>query len=437
MLIPVGGYNNLKLIFKLIWIGLLIEIIILALIKPYVTDFIFLSTMAVSLHVIYTMALLIALKSNYYVIFFGAFLARVSIMLWDLYANHIFRLPNTGHDAIAFYQNALILSEDLTLLSEPIRGGDFTKFHGLLIHWIGPQQMLGHYINVLLGLTVVFIIYEILILLELRPKIIKIVTAIAAFFPASILMSAIFLREIVITFFVVYSLFYFIKWFKTDSKLYMVISLIMLGLSSIFHSGVVGIFFGYAFVFMFYNHYKNAYLFHRKTVLIFIFLALIVFLVVTQFNDLFLGKFTDADDEFRDIYTVADARRGGSVYLTNLTIDNPFQLIFYGPIRAFYFLTAPLPMYWRGLTDIFTFMSDSSLYMGTMIYFIKNRHNLKDKKVLAIGLILIIACVSLVFGIGTYNAGTAMRHRQKFVPIFLILFALIMDSKHSISNKVP
>ena len=436
----IGGQITLKLILKLIWIGLLIEIIILAIIKPYVTDFVIVSTMAVSLHALYTMALLIAFKNKYYVIFFGAFFARLAVMLWDLYAKHIFVLPNTGHDAVAFYGSALAISQNLDLLNVSIRGEYFAKYNGLLFHWIGPQQMFGHYINVLIGLSVVFIIYEILMMLELKPRVVKLVVLLSAFFPASVLMSAIFLREIVITFFVVCSLYFFIRWFKTGLTIEMLLALAMLYLASIFHSGVIGIFIGYTLIFMFYNQSDKAFRYSSKTIFVLLFLAFIVFFTVTQFNELFLGHFIGRDDEFRDVYSVTDisdrSRVGGSVYLESIFIDGPIDFIIYGPIKAFYFLTAPLPMDWRGSRDIFTFLSDSVLYLGTIYYLIKNIHNLKDKKVLIIGLVLMLISVSLIFGIGTYNAGTAMRHRQKIVPIFLILLALVMDSKQPIAEKV-
>jgi len=430
----------LKLILKLIWIGLLIEIIILAMIKPYVTDFVIVSTMAVSLHALYTMAILIAFKNKYYIIFFGAFLARISVMLWDIYARHIYLIPNAGHDAGAFYGSALAISQNLDLLNVSIRGEYFAKYNGLLFHWIGPQQMFGHYINVLIGLSVVFIVYEILVILDLKPGVIKLIVLIAAFFPASIIMSAIFLREIVVTFFVVCSLYFFIKWFKNSSYFDMLLSLVMLGLASIFHSGVTGIFFGYALMFMFYKQGENVFRYNSRTVYVFLFLSLIVFFVVTEFSDLFLDKFIESEDEFRDIYAVADIserrRVGESVYLTDIAIDNYVDFIIYGPIKAFFFLTAPLPMNWRGFTDLFTFFLDSTLYLGTIAYFIKKRNNLKDKKVLVIGLVLMLISVSLIFGIGTFNAGTAMRHRHKIAPIFLILLALIMDNKQSITEKV-
>ena len=430
----------MKFILKLIWIGLLVEIIILSIIRPYVIDFELVSYIAVSMHIIYTMAILIALNNNYNVIFLGAFLARITVMLWDIFARHIYLIPNAGHDAGAFYSIALSISENNDLLNETIRGGFFTKYNGLLFYWIGPQQMFGHYINVLIGLSVVFIIYEILIMLDLKQRVTKFTILISAFFPASIIMSAIFIREIVITFFVVCSLYFFIKWFKNSSYFDMLLSLVMLGLASIFHSGVVGIFFGYALMFMFYKQEVNVFRYNPRTIYVFLLLSLIVFFVVTEFSSLFLDKFLDPEAEFRDVYAVADIserrRVGESVYLTDVVINNYVDFIIYGPIKAFFFLTAPLPMNWRGFTDVFTFFLDSTLYLGTIAYFIKHRNNLKDKKILAFGLIIMLISVALIFGIGTFNAGTAMRHRHKIVPIFLIVLALMMDSKQSIPEKV-
>ena len=34
-----------------------------------------------------------------------------------------------------------------------------------------------------------------------------------------------------------------------------------------------------------------------------------------------------------------------------------------------------------------------------------------------------------IFGIGVSNAGTAIRHRQKLFPIFIILIAIALDFK--------
>jgi len=419
---------------KLIWLGLLFEIFLLILIKPFTVDFEFVSILAVSVHIFFTMVVLFVQKSKFKLIFSAAFFGRIMFMLWDLNARQIFQLPNSGGDSVGFYNSAILVSENISLLNENIYGAMYSKMIGLLFYWIGPLQMFAYYINVLLGLSVVLVIYKILNMLEVNYKITKLILLLVAFFPNSMVMSAIFLREIIITFFVTYSLYYFIKWFKKGFKINMVLSILTLGIASLFHSGVVGIFLGYAFVFLFYIKEKNKYQFNVKSVMVFLGLVSFSFLVYTQFSAIFLAKFGNVES-MNDIYSRANMSLGGSAYLTNITINNPIQLVIYGPIKTFYFLTSPLPMDWRGFMDIFTFLFDSTLYLSTFIYFVLNRRKFKERKVLITSLALILVSVSVVFGIGVFNAGTAVRHRQKIISIFLILFALMMDEKSKYNFK--
>ena len=49
---------------------------------------------------------------------------------------------------------------------------------------------------------------------------------------------------------------------------------------------------------------------------------------------------------------------------------------------------------------------------------------------LAITLLWMIIGSSLIFGIGVSNAGTAIRHRQKLIPLFLIVLAITKNKRH-------
>src|SRR5699024_9385267 len=102
-------------------------------------------------------------------------------------------------------------------------------------------RVVGQYLNVLLGISTVFVIYKTLENLEINPKVIQIVILIASFFPNSIIFSGIFLREIFPTFFVSVSLYFFIKWFRRAHTKNMLLAFLFLGLASSFHSGVIGI----------------------------------------------------------------------------------------------------------------------------------------------------------------------------------------------------
>jgi hypothetical protein len=69
------------------------------------------------------------------------------------------------------------------------------------------------------------------------------------------------------------------------------------------------------------------------------------------------------------------------------------------------------------------------LYIGTFVYVIFNRKALGNRRALYIGLLLALVGALIIFGIGVSNAGTAVRHRQKLIAVFLILLAITKDAK--------
>ncbi len=421
------NFPDLK-ILSVIWFSFLAFIAILGLLVPLNPNFEIASFFVVFIHTIVVLLVLISLPLQIKSIFIWAFLARVLFMIWDIYGRNIFGLPNSGADTEMYYGTALRISHDISLLNSPHRGGIYAKIIGILFYIIGPQRMVAQYLNVLIGLFVVIIVYKILTVLQIMPQIIKIVVLIAAFFPNSLVMSAILLREIIPTFFVALSLYSFIRWYKFGSNANLFLSLLMLGLSSMFHSGVIGIFIGYAFFYLFFKQESNKFLFSSQTVVTFVLLGGVSLLASTQFGDALFGKFQKVE-EIDDILATANTRLGNSTYLTGMTINTLPQLIIYGPIKMFYFLTSPLPMNWRGGMDIFSFVFDSSLYFITLWFIWKNWQTLRDRKPLIIGLIITLIGVAFIFGIGVGNAGTAIRHRQKIIPLMLILLAVMMDEK--------
>lgn len=418
---------------KLIWFGLLFETLMLALIKQFIVDFEFVAIMAVSIHVLFTTIILMSYKDKIKMIFLGAYFSRVAFLVWDLYFRHIYVLPNSGADSEGFYRTALYYSNDLLILiSKNI--GLYPKLNGFLFHFIGPQRMFAQYINVLLGLSIIFIIYKILTVLEVSEKARTTIILIAAFFPNSMVMSAIFLREITPTFFVSVSLYYFMRWFKTPRYKSMILSFLMLGIASMFHSGVIGIIIGYIYVFLFYKRDRQSFKFTARTVVSFIVIGIIAFGGFTLFGDKILYKFGKVE-EIEDIFSTANSRLGGSAYLKGMTINNPIQLVLFGPIKSLFFLTAPLPINWRGFMDIFTFFTDSMLYLITIIYYLKNRKQFGDRHSIVLGIVVMIIGASIIFGIGVSNAGTAVRHRQKLIPLFLVLLGVMTDGKKSFKRK--
>jgi hypothetical protein len=248
----------------------------------------------------------------------------------------------------------------------------------------------------------------------------------AAFFPNSMVMSAILLREIFPTCFVAASLYFFVLYFRSGHLRYILLTFLMLGIAAMFHSGVIGLLVGYSFDFLFYQTRTDQYRFTVRTVTAFLIIFSLVAVGMTDYKSVFLRK-VDKVEEADDIYQAANRRAGGSAYLKGMTISSQRDMVLYGPIRMIYFLAAPVPWDGRGVVDIVTFFSDSLFYIGTLCYVLVGRRAFGRRKTLCIGLLVAIAGTLFIFGIGVSNAGTAIRHRQKLIPVFLVLLAITME----------
>ncbi|HPW65511.1 MAG TPA: phospholipid carrier-dependent glycosyltransferase [Salinivirgaceae bacterium] len=411
-----------------VWIVLIIELLTISFFRNPTSDCDTNAYVVVSIHFIVTIITLIISDSKYSSIFVWALILRTLFMLWDLNARHIFTFPGSGMDSEYFYRIAVSVSEDLTQLKEPIRSGFYPKILGVLFYFTGPARILGHYVNVLFGLMVVIFVYKTLVLLNIEHNITKTILLITSFFPNSLIVSAILLREILPTFFVVVSLYYFAKWYKEEKLWAFIISLFSLALGAMFHSGVIGLALGYLIMLLFYKHSSKKFVFSFQNFLLFIPVLIFVFLFSTSFGDVMFDKFRTLEEP-SDIFESTMLPLGESAYLQGFTVNNPLQFILFAPIRAFYFLFSPLPFDWRGVKDIVTFFLDALLYMFILYYFFKNKRYFSQNKKLIIILFVSIVIVAIIFGIGVGNAGTALRHRQKIVPVFLVMLGLMMQEK--------
>lgn len=95
------------------------------------------------------------------------------------------------------------------------------------------------------------------------------------------------------------------------------------------------------------------------------------------------------------------------------------------PVRMFYFVASPLPWSWRGLSDIIAFFFSSLvfLYVYYRAYQELKKGDTRNRTMILIFVVLSL-CSALIFAWGVSNAGTAVRHREKFIVIYMVLFAL-------------
>lgn len=279
-------------------------------------------------------------------------------------------------------------------------------------------------INIVFTILTNLNILECLTKLKIEKKLIKNLMVIVVLSPISIIMKAGIQREAIIIVFLSYSLKNFLDYSLKGTFSKMIKSFIFIGIAAIFHSGVIFLAIGYVFFLL--SGKKS-----QTIKQIFIFLIAILGFIL--FKDQLLDKVGGGDiNQIIKMNNMEFLKEAGSAYLTSVSTTSLIQIIIYLPLFIFYFLYSPTPDMFRGILDIITFVLNSSVFLyltiGGYYFYKKNNKNLlkierKISKVLCISLL----ATTIVFSIGTRNAGTAMRHRDKLIPFLIVSFAIVKN----------
>jgi hypothetical protein len=105
------------------------------------------------------------------------------------------------------------------------------------------------------------------------------------------------------------------------------------------------------------------------------------------------------------------------VYLSDLRADSPGALVLQAPIRVAYFLFAPFPWMLEEVSDVFGVI-DSGLFFILIARVVRRRKALTENPstMLVLG---VFGAMALVFALGVSNYGTALRHRNKMLPLLI------------------
>lgn len=348
-----------------------------------------------------------------------AFIIQIVILVID---NYIKDFPLINVDARAFeglgwfsYENNINVG----------RG----NYNYLIINPI--YKLLGVRVAVIFGAINIYChiltnlnIYKILNFFQIERNLKRFLMYILIISPISLIMRAGILREAIIIVCVSYSLKNFIEYIFENNFYKMIISFISIGIGAIFHSGVIFLAIGYFFYLL--GGKKN-----QKFIQFLILLIGIVGFVI--FKDKLLMTVGGGDiDRILAYNNDNTLKSAGSAYLTSISTTSLAQIGAYLPLFMFYFLYSPTPNMIRGMLDIVTLALNSSIYLyitfvGLITYKnVKSKLSQKEKKIvksLLIGVVFTIA----VFSVGTRNAGTAMRHRDKILPFLIVIFAIIRN----------
>lgn len=361
------------------------------------------------------------------------YLLRCMFMMFDL--NDIMTVDFYSADSDRFHRAAL----QNQYFKENSVFTNYTVILTFIYSISNSSRMLAQYFNVILGMGVLACSVECMKQLGVEKKTIHRVLLIGVIMPQLNFLCASLLREAWCQFFVIISLYYFIRWYKGSGQSSMLSSLFFVIIAAWMHSGCIAIALGYAFAFLFYNPKKKVSSISFRTVLAAITLF-VVFVIITVNMETLGSKFAAYSDmEAEDVFLTRLNKRNdaGSRYLMWLPqTNNPYVGLLYTPLKIFYFLFSPIPFDWRGASDIIAFFMDSIIYLYLLYKILTIKVRNKWKKQLRRYLIVSYLSISFMFSFGTNVAGTAIRHRAKGVAVLFVTYSLCKSSRELEMNNV-
>lgn len=358
-------------------------------------------------------------------VLYCALIIQVFLLIID---NHIYDLLPGGDSRGYEYYGWLNFKK-----INPIDQVNYSKYViGPLYSIIGERiPMFIGAVNIYMNILSNIIIYKILKLLNINHKIALRGMMITAFFPLSLFLRTSILRESLIVFCLVCSIYFLLKGVELNNKRLILYSFLYLLIGSLFHSGCVFIVIGYLYILL-----KNKVLEFKYKLLLFLFL-IILFLIFKDKLLLKLGNF-DVKNVIRanNLASIRDSTTG---YLKNLNTTSFLEIVVYLPLFLVYFLFSPFFFEVRNNHSFIVFIFNSSiifyLLLKTVVYWIKTKDLSIKERILIRGLLISFFSASIIFSIGTRNFGTAMRHRDKFLFILIIVYIFLRDRYYKCKTK--
>lgn len=302
-----------------------------------------------------------------------------------------------------------------------------------LYYITSENSLLIVFLNVSLVTIAAMEFSSILEILNIHPGIWRFISMlIVTLNPYCVLVSFNYLREPLQYTFLLIALKYFIKWQRSNHIIDILLSLIWTALPAYLHGGFISYTIVFALIFVFFARTDNKTEKIRKTIVLLIF-AISAFGVIVYLKENIFGTGFDPLGIMKYYNYWAHSLGGGSSYVARQYIrtyaDVP-RVIAYMVLQ---FIISPTPMYWRGMSDIAVFFSDSMIaiiaIVGGGAYMILQQRSEKGYEWKHIAAALsVILITALIFSPATFNAGSAIRHRNILMPLYALIIVIIMDS---------
>lgn len=358
----------------------------------------------------------------------AAFL-RISAALIHFF---LYTLPDGDLDAIKFEYHIWLFSKlSFVEYFNSIRTSDlaltFTWILSLVYRIFGRNPLIIQSVGIYVGLLSVILLFKISFILS--KDLVKSIqsTWFFAIFPTVILYNALILREVYVMYFLLIVILYFIKWYYSENIYYGFICLLFsmplyyLHGSNIIMTVLIFILFFFSTINFFLNRLKldKFNLIHSLVLIITPLVILYLFTILPGIKIPYLGKFDDIFTFSRILFQTKVTNFGGSVYPDWLSPKSPLDFFLLIIPRLGYLLFSPFIWDLRAINHLLGFV-DGLLYLFVFYWIVKGILFEKHKQIITRILIILIPLL-VVYSWGVGNFGTALRHRVKFIPVFIAI----------------
>ena len=361
------------------------------------------------------------------IIILAGFVVRIILVCMDVF---VARLPDAGTDDDGFYSTSLdIYNNNYSNALEITRGGIFPKLLALVYFLIGSSRFSAQYLNALLYVISSLVFIRSMINFGVTKKYLKVGTFIFCLMPNTILFNSILRRETIMELCLCSSIFFFSKWYIDKKLIFSLMTILFIALASLFHTAFI---FGaliFVIYFALYNKQKGAVSFSINKFSKLLILLICAIILGIGFLSLWKNKLTSISD-MGDIYSTTNRASGDSVHLENYKVNNVGQLIAFTPLKLFYFLFSPVPWKFRNTMDIISFVLDVLVYVILIVSVLKLPKE-SSSRLLFVTFVL----MSVIFALGTFNSGTAIRHRFSLLPYLLSSYAIVETRKNRLKRE--
>ena len=349
------------------------------------------------------------------------------VRLVPLIVHHsILSLPQGTADAVGFERKAWSMSsgDRGAVIDHLGNGGDFLAYLGSFLYDVVGRQPAAFGLGMLvLGVALVFVVYRIVFEITEDAAAGRVAGLVVAVFPQLVLHSVLFLREIPVAFFLAVGLWGVARFLKHNSLPGLAVFILAVAVATLFHTGAVIALPGVLLGVLFSTSRLERRAFSRYAVKTAGALALLGAIVVMDQTGYGLGKFGGSFDSAVDAFESGELRAtvGGAAYPEWMRIRGDFASEGWKiPIRFAAFLFSPLlPFLVRGVSHLLGAL-DAALYLLMFGIMVRNWRTIVGNKVL-LTLLVMGLTLAFVYALGVSNFGTAIRHRAKIVPIFIVL----------------